>query len=203
MHRARQRARIGWTVMLLCAGVSAYAVREHVVTILKPRALVAQEKSGWLFSGTPSRFELSPAATQETWKQIVEAHFARTEKGGFPGIENYSSTAAAAQMKQLLERSTATAFMISLAVTEGRLQKQVGNMAEFHVRGRLTVAEKSETAVSEVFLATVFVRGAPTTENPSGWRMSGLNEIDRNVFFAREREQVQESIFGEAKDPAK
>lgn len=202
MRIARKRARIAGVCMILSVGLGIYAAVQHVSIISKPQTFIGILPSGWLFSGQPKRLRLSEEQIEDTWKQIIEAHFARTEKGALPDLSDFSTPDTLKDINKLLSRNSDSSYMVSFTIVEDRIVAKTSAQAILHVRGRLTVVDRQKTASSEVFLTTFFQRGSATYQNITGWRLAGLKKLERDEFYAKERAAVRDIIFGaKAKTP--
>ena len=201
VREARRRCWIAVGALAVSLGVAGYCAWLHAGLALAPRPVLGVNRDGWVFGGLTSDFVLTGDMERTIWREIVEAHLARTERGVLPGLDDFSTPDTLKDLATKLHRAGTDPFTMALTIVEDRVPRRTSAKSQLLIRGRLTVVGTRNSSSSEVFLSAFFERYPSTSANPTGWRLVSLTDSSRAEFYARELHQERAELQGAPAQP--
>jgi hypothetical protein len=202
VREARRRCVIAIVSLAASLALAVYCAWLHARLALAPPNVVGVTQDGWVFGGATRDFVLSPEMERSIWREILEAHLARTEKGTLSGLEDFSTPDTLAQVDQKLHRAGTSPYTVALTIVEDRVARRTPTKSQLLIRGRLTVVETQASSSSEVFLAAFFQRFTPGPANPTGWRMVALADSSRTEFYSDVLNRERAELLGPPPAPS-
>ncbi len=160
---------------------------------------------GLIFSGTPrSLASVRDGDFDQQLKDTIEVLFSRTEKGLPPAIADFCAPEVVKQIDQAY-RDQANKFpagyVQTMTVFESRVVESRTGFRRVRYAARLSSRSASAAQTSPIFLDCTFVIRAPTPLNTVGWRLTRVDAMPREAFYASDREQeVRRTLALPSKD---
>jgi len=149
---------------------------------------------GLIFTGAPQ--PLSSVKDEDFDRQLsdtVEVLFGRTEKGLPPAIREFCAPEVVSAVDQAYRDSAAeypAGYVQTLAILESRVVTARTGYRRMRYSGLLSSRSVDRAQASPVYLDAVFMIGAPSALNATGWRLIRLEAMSREEFYSDERDRV-------------
>jgi hypothetical protein len=182
------------TLAVNCAAAIRLAIKSHEAPPIIGFA------SGYFFRPTPQAVNVTVQSYFPQFRDTVETLFRRTEKGSLPQLDDFLGEGVRemvdGQYTQLREANP-TGFVQSYSVLDQRADSMsaVGG-AVMLFSGIWTARSTSGMSTQTLFLRATYKLGATTELNATGWRLSKLEPITEDDFFAEERAAQRAARFG-------
>ena len=89
-----------------------------------------------------------------------------------------------------LSSSPGDTYLQSFLPLETRIQSASAEQIEVHVRGTISSGSITRNQSSEVYIASIFRPVKATDLNPLGWMLYGAIKMNRDQFYAKERDEA-------------
>jgi hypothetical protein len=149
---------------------------------------------GLIFTGSPQ--PLSSVKDEDFDRQLsdtVEVLFGRTEKGLPPAIREFCAPEVVAAVDQAYRDAGAdypAGYVQTLAILESRVVTARTGYRRMQYSGLLSSRSVDRAQASPIYLDAVFMIGAPSPLNATGWRLVRLDAMSREEYYRDERERV-------------
>lgn len=148
---------------------------------------------GLIFSGQPqSLVSVREGDFDQQLKDTVEGLFSRTEKGLPPAIGDFCAPEVVKQIDQAYRDQALkfpAGYVQTMTVLESRVIESRTGFRRMRYAGRLSSRSASAAQTSMIFLDCTFVIRAPAPLNTVGWRLTRVDAMPREAFYAFDREQ--------------
>lgn len=148
---------------------------------------------GLIFSGQPqSLATVRDDDFDQQLKDTIEVLFSRTEKGLPPAINDFCAPEVVNQIEQAYRDQALkypAGYVQTMTVLEARIVESRTGFRRVRYAGRLSSRSASAAQTSTIFLDCTYVIRAPTPLNTVGWRLTRVDAMTRDAFYAPDREQ--------------
>jgi hypothetical protein len=126
-------------------------------------------------------------------QDTVEVLFGRTEKGLPPAIREFCAPEVVSAVDQAYRDAASdypAGYVQTLAVLESRVVSARTGYRRMRYSGLLSSRSVDRAQASPVYLDAVFMIGAPSALNATGWRLIRLDALSREDYYSDERERA-------------
>jgi hypothetical protein len=149
---------------------------------------------GLIFSGRPE--SLASVTDEDFDRQLsdtMEVLFGRTEKGLPPAIHEFCAPEVVAAVDRAYRDAAANypaGYVQTLALLEARVVAARTGYRRIRYRGLLSSRSVDRAQASPIYLEAIFVIGAPTSLNATGWRVVRVDALSREEYYRDDEERA-------------